>query len=199
MSLVAELSSEKLAILQEAWTKLFTRLTNDSTTLSHWLTTFPDEASSTPDEASKHMLYELFDLAAFDDMDHTMLRYLRARKYNVDAALKMMIDTLIWRKTMDIRSIMQAGEEALQQRLVDASMYFIWGQDKQGRPIVFLNVGSFLPTHNQEEIDAFTRYLVYHMETARFFIGTKGVMALADLSDFGKKNIGKDAYNGIAC
>lgn len=189
MSAVESLSEEKRQILKKAWEKCFYHLFEDTTLITHWQTTIPDLTSSSPAECSQEMLYELFDLAAFDDMDVTMLRFLRARKYNVEDAIKMLTDALLWRRSIDIRKIMNAGEEALSPRLVNAGMYFIWGQDNTGRPIIFLNVGNFLPTKNEKEMDEFKRYLVYQMETARFFIGQTGVMALADLSDFGRKNI----------
>lgn len=189
MSLLATLSQEKLDILKQAWTKCFEQISSDKALLQRFKTSIPSLSSSSDAEISDSILYELFDLAAFDDMDHTMLRFLRARKYNLDESLKMLYDALLWRKQIDIRKIMDHGESALAPRLVNAGMYFIWGQDLEGRPIIFLNVGNFLPTKSAQEIEEFKRYLVYQMETARFFIGSTGVMALADLSDFGRKNI----------
>lgn len=189
MSLVTTLSQEKLDILRQAWTKCFQQITSDTALIQRFKTNVPALSSAADAEISESILYELFDLAAFDDMDHTMLRFLRARKYNLDDSLKMLFDALLWRHQIDIRRIMEKGESDLPPRLVNAGMYFIWGQDLDGRPIIFLNVGNFLPTGNAKEIEEFKRYLIYQMETARFFIGSTGVMALADLSDFGRKNI----------
>lgn len=189
MSLVAALSQEKLNVLKASWNRCFQQISSDKVLIQRFKTSIPSLASSSDNDISESILYELFDLAAFDDMDHTMLRFLRARKYNLDDSLKMLFDALLWRKQINIREIMEKGESDLPPRLVNAGMYFIWGQDLNGRPIIFLNVGNFLPTGNAKEIEEFKRYLIYQMETARFFIGSTGVMALADLSDFGRKNI----------
>lgn len=192
MSLVATLNKEKTDILVSSWTQLFALIASDAALHERWKTVSPASSSSSSSagvSVADSILYELFDLAAYDDMDHTMLRFLRARKYNIPESLKMLTDALVWRKQIDIRRIMDSGEQALDSRLVNAGMYFIWGQDNDSRPIIFLNVGNFLPTKNAEEMERFKKYLVYQMETARFFIGSTGVMALADLSDFGRKNI----------
>ncbi|BFZ54682.1 hypothetical protein PYCC9005_001719 [Savitreella phatthalungensis] len=183
---LADLTQEKKTILAEAWSLMQEQIAGQDLQKR-----FSEVAPDTSD-ALEGLRYELFDLASFDDMDQTMLRFLRARKFNKVEACKMLGNALIWRRKIGIRQMMAEGEEALDKRLVDAGMYFIWGHDKEDRPIVYLNVGNFLPSNSQEETVAFTRFLAYEMETARFFIGSKGVLALGDLTGFGRKNIDMD-------
>lgn len=192
------LTAEKREILQKAWQRCFHHIYDDTTLTTRWKTTLPALASSTAEECSQAMLYELFDIAAYDDMDVTMLRFLRARKFNVEETLKMLLEALIWRAQVDVRGIMQAGESALSPKLVEAGMYFIWGHDREDRPIVFFNIGNFIPPKSKADSEDFKKYLIYHMETARYFIGTTGIMALVDLSNFARKHIDLEFAKGFA-
>lgn len=187
-SILQALSAEKIEILKKTWLELFTSIHSSEALHARWETSFKLSKEKIPEAIT----FELFDLAAYDDMDTTLLRFLRARKYNIPETLKMLLEALHWRRQVNVRQIMQDGEEALKKELVDAQMYFIWGQDLTGRPIIFFNVGNFLPTKSAEDTELFKRYLIYNMETARFFVGDNGVMALADLSSFGRKNIDLD-------
>ena len=191
MSLVPSLSAEQKEILSETWTLLYQQIDGKSGDLhKRWVESIPSQKDDP--HIANNIRYELFDLAAFDDMDHTLLRFLRARKYNKADAVKMITDALVWRRKVEIRDVMKNGEEGLDQKYVNAGMYFIWGHDHDNRPIVYLNVGNFLPAGTPEEQRQFTRYLIYQMEVARYFIGTQGVVGLADLSNFGRKNIDLD-------
>lgn len=193
MSLVPGLSGEQKQILQETWTLLYEQIDGKSGDLhKRWTDAVPAEKNADAATIGASIRQVLFDLAAFDDMDHTLLRFLRARKYNKVESVKMITNALVWRKKVDVRDIMRKGESGLEQRYVNAGMYFIWGHDHENRPIVYLNVGNFLPAATAEEQQQFTRYLIYQMEVARFFIGTKGVLGLGDLTQFGRKNIDMD-------
>ena len=188
MGILDELTGEKRNILKETWTECFSQVASSKPLHERWKSSF----NLTDAEIIESIRYELYDLAAYDDMDLTMLRFLRARKYNVPDTLKMFFEALHWRKTVEIRTVLEQGESALKQELVDAQMYFIWGQDNEGRPVIIFNVGNFLPTHSKEDTELFKKYIIYHMESARLFVGEKGVMTLADLSTFGRKNIDLD-------
>lgn len=183
------MTEEKLSILASSWKAFFQQLHNEKVYVQRFIASVPSLKNASPTEVKSCIKLELFDLCAYMDMDHTMLRFLRARKFNQKDALAMLWDALLWRKRHDIRRIMQAGETQLRQDLVNAGMYFIWGRDTENRPIVFLNFGNFLVTKCQRDIDEFRTFLIYQMETARFFIGDAGVMALGNLTDFGRKNI----------
>lgn len=172
-----DLTQEQKAILETTWKELFTRINTEQSN-EKW-----------GDDPIEAIQYEVFDLAAFDDMDRTLLRFLRARKFNVQETLKMFFDALLWRRRTNVAEIMNSGEKKLKQELVNAQMYFIWGVDTTSRPIIFFNTGNFIPTKTERDMDEYKRYLIYQMETARYFVGSKGVMVLADLSSFGRKNI----------
>lgn len=190
--MAADLTPERRDILRKAWEQLFYHIFEDTTTITNWQTTVPGLMNSTAPECSLAMLYELFDIAAYEDMDQTMLRFLRARKFNVTDALTMLNRALLWRAEVNVREIMQGGEAQLSPQLVEAGMYLIFGHDLERRPIVLFNIGNFIPPKTQADTQAFTRYLIYNMESARFFIGSTGIMALMDLSNFARKHIDLD-------
>jgi hypothetical protein len=73
--------------------------------------------------------------------DTTVLRFLRARKWNVEKAMEMLVLALEWRITMDVEEVVQDGEEALDARypgfleqLKNGKVIFR-GHDRQGRPL----------------------------------------------------------------
>lgn len=73
--------------------------------------------------------------------DTTVLRFLRARKWNVEKAMEMLILALEWRITMGVDEVVQEGEEALEvkypgflDQLKNGKVIFR-GHDRQGRPL----------------------------------------------------------------
>ncbi|CAF3101592.1 unnamed protein product [Rotaria sp. Silwood2] len=53
---------------------------------------------------------ELFYLFGRENPDIALLRWLRARKWNVSYAVQFMVDTLKWRHEWGFRSLMEKGE-----------------------------------------------------------------------------------------
>ncbi|KAF9897112.1 hypothetical protein BX616_006164, partial [Lobosporangium transversale] len=73
--------------------------------------------------------------------DTTILRFLRARKWNVEKAMEMLILALEWRITMGVDEVVREGEEALEAKypgfldqLKNGKVIFR-GHDRQGRPL----------------------------------------------------------------
>lgn len=80
-----------------------------------------------------------------DDPDVIVLKFLRARKWNVSAGVAMMAACMKWRIEFGVEEIIRKGEEGL----VDCSGFihqmtigksFVQGTDKLGRPVVYINV-----------------------------------------------------------
>lgn len=64
------------------------------------------------------LLREAFwGMVATDNPDSTMLRFLRARKWEIDAAYDMLTNTLRWRLEMRINEIVSLGETGLIEEL----------------------------------------------------------------------------------
>lgn len=119
-----------------------------------------------------------------DHPDALLLRFLRARKWDVDKALVMLISTMRWRsqeqhvdddvvlrgeggaledsKSSD-PAVKREGEDFLAQLRLGKS--FLHGTDKEGRPLCFVRVR--LHKGGEQSTRSVERYTVYVIETAR--------------------------------
>lgn len=129
----------------------------------------------------------LWSMVKHDDPDALLLRFLRARKWDVEKALVMLISTMNWRATeMHVDDdIMKNGEggaaeaekghdgpdkvlghEFLDQMRMGKS--FLHGTDKAGRPICFVRVRLHRQGDHSEE--ALERHTVFVIETCRMLL-----------------------------
>ncbi|KAA8894491.1 CRAL-TRIO domain-containing protein [Sphaerosporella brunnea] len=129
-------------------------------------------ASQTPAE----LRGAFWDMVKCDNPDGFLLRFLRARKWDVDKALVMLVATMGWRaKEMDVAGVVRSGETGaitekdegfmLQLRLGKS---FLHGVDKDGRPICFVRVRLHKQADQSEK--SLERYTIYIMETARLML-----------------------------
>lgn len=119
-----------------------------------------------------------------DHPDSLLLRFLRARKWDVDKALVMLISTMKWRSheqhvdddivyrgeggaLEDSKSsnpaVRSEGEDFLKQLRLGKS--FLHGTDKEGRPLCHVRVR--LHRGGEQSERSLERYTVYVIETAR--------------------------------
>jgi hypothetical protein len=122
-----------------------------------------------------------------DHPDALLLRFLRARKWDVDKALVMMISTMSWRghemhvdddvvfhgelgaltdsKSADANA-KREGHDFLEQMRLGKS--FLHGTDKEGRPLCFVRARLH---HGGDQTErSMERYTVYVIETARLIL-----------------------------
>ncbi|KAL9623880.1 MAG: hypothetical protein Q9160_001872 [Pyrenula sp. 1 TL-2023] len=124
-----------------------------------------------------------------DHPDALLLRFLRARKWDVQRALVMLISTMHWR-LKDVRvddDIMLRGERGAVEDAKSASLSatekkeaedfmqqlrmgksFMHGADKQGRPICLVRVR--LHKGGEQSESSIERFTVYTIETARLLL-----------------------------
>ena len=122
-----------------------------------------------------------------DHPDALLLRFLRARKWDVDKALVMMISTMSWRghemhvdddvvfngesgALRDTRegdaNAKKEGADFLQQMKLGKS--FLHGTDKEGRPLCIVRARLH---HGGDQTErSMERYTVYVIETARLVL-----------------------------
>ena len=122
-----------------------------------------------------------------DHPDALLLRFLRARKWDVDKALVMLVSTMRWRskeqhvdddvvlrgeggaledsKSSD-PAVKKEGEDFLTQLRLGKS--FLHGTDKEGRPLCFVRVR--LHRGGEQTEKSLERYTVYVIETARLLL-----------------------------
>lgn len=77
-----------------------------------------------------------------EDHDYyTLLRFLRARNYEMDKAIKMWLDTLEWRKEYDVDNILDNFEFKERTEFLTCYPQGYHKRDKEGRPVYIQQLG----------------------------------------------------------
>lgn len=162
-------------------------------------------ASQTPEELRQ----AFWSMAKHDHPDALLLRFLRARKWDVHAALIMMVSTMHWRSAemhvdddimlhgdaqaySDSRSSSNTaqkkeGEDFLAQLRLGKS--FLHGTDKDGRPCCYVRVR--LHKQGEQSEKSLERFTVYQIETTRMLLRPPVDTAtiVFDMTDFSMANM----------
>lgn len=161
----------------------------------------------TPD-IFRSLLWGLFQA---DHPDVMVLRFLRARRWDVDKSLAMLLSTLNWRHEQGLERIVRYGEFLAHRHHTTAQTgptevgkhmvgqygsgkAFIRGADKFGRPIFVVTVRLHHPDAQTPE--CMERYVLHNIATIRSIlrsqhsqgVGEK-VCLIFDLTGFGMKNM----------
>ncbi|CAG8476411.1 6226_t:CDS:2 [Acaulospora morrowiae] len=121
-----------------------------------------------------------WSLSGADDPDVIVLRFLRARKWDIEKAIAMLLSTLKWMLQTGVQEITKDGEEGLFKYFDEkgekegimiqftSGKSFIRGTDKEGRPVCYINVRF----HKKEEqsFEVLQKFTIYIMETTRLMI-----------------------------
>lgn len=135
----------------------------------------------------EEMRTAFWNLVKHDNPDSLLLRFLRARKWDVKKALIMMISTMRWRlQDMHVDDDIMAsgeplalqqsqssdpvekkkGDDFLQQMRMGKS--YLHGVDRFGRPICVIRVR--LHRASEQDAESLDRFTVYTIETARLLL-----------------------------
>ncbi|KAK9898506.1 CRAL/TRIO domain-containing protein [Cystobasidium minutum MCA 4210] len=130
-----------------------------------------------------------------EDPDALLLRFLRARKWDVDRAFNMLASTLKWRIETNLIQIVAAGEEGLAKekgvlKNFQLGKCYFRGTDKQGRPLIFARVKHHKAAdQTQEEM---LKFIVHNMELSRTLFplgsGIETSSVVFDMTGFGLSN-----------
>ncbi|ORE05449.1 CRAL/TRIO domain-containing protein [Rhizopus microsporus var. microsporus] len=151
-------------------------------------------------------------LVATDNPDSTLLRFLRARKWDLDAAYHMLANTLRWRLEMRTDDIVALGETGLIEELercksglgttfkelLGRKLVTLGGPDNNYRGICFVNVQVY---HKEDQPLELAKLLtVYIMETARLICDypMETVCLVFSLENFTMANMDFDAVKFLA-
>jgi hypothetical protein len=138
-------------------------------------------------QAPESLREAFWSMSKHDHPDALLLRFLRARKWDVQAALVMMISTLHWRmQEMHVDDdIMSKGEGAALRESRSAvaaekkegddfmaqlrmGKSFLHGRDREGRPCCYVRVR--LHRQGEQSERSLERFTVYTIETARMML-----------------------------
>ncbi|KAK9460104.1 CRAL-TRIO domain-containing protein [Lipomyces oligophaga] len=147
----------------------------------------------TPEE----MRIAFWSMVKADHPDGLLLRFLRARKWDVERALVMVISTMHWRlKDFDVEKIVFKGEGAALaehdegfMKQIRLGKSYLNERDKVGRPICV--VRARLHKQGDQSEDALNRYTIYTIETARMCLKdpVDTATVVFDLQDFSLANM----------
>ncbi|KAI4260543.1 MAG: hypothetical protein LQ352_000239 [Teloschistes flavicans] len=138
-------------------------------------------------ENPENLRRAFWSMVKHDHPDGLLLRFLRARKWDVHNALVMLIATMNWRMkdvhvdddvmkngegqaVMDSTSTKATVKKEAQDFLAQLRLgkSFLHGTDKQGRPMCFVRVR--LHKQGEQSEPSLERYTVYTIETARLLL-----------------------------
>ncbi|KAH8840491.1 hypothetical protein MCOR27_006479 [Pyricularia oryzae] len=163
-------------------------------------------ANMPPDEIRK----TIWSMVKFDHPDALVLRFLRARKWDVEKALVMLVSSMYWRcKEVKVDSnIMSRGEGGMSQDEKEApegsdeqkmgkgfmaqlrmGKSLAHGEDKLGRPVVYVKVR--LHKAADQTPESIERYTIFLIETIRALIKPPIDTAtlVFDMTDFSMANM----------
>jgi hypothetical protein len=194
------LTAEQNRSLQEAWVHLL-RLCGTqtlSTDTSDKTGEFLQHLNNMSPENFSRSLWESF-LA--DHPDTTMLRFLRARDFDVVKAVDMFVSSINWREERQIQKNIIGGgeavglktsltpdEEAFMAQYRSGKSY-VRGTDKDDHPVYVIRVRLHDP--HKQTAEAMETYVLHNIETLRMMAREPNdkVCLIFDLSGFGLRNM----------
>lgn len=126
---------------------------------------------------------EFWSQAGSGDLDVLLLRFLRARKWDLHGAFSMLRDALEWRKMYEVRDLVARGEAGIRSELLASGKSFFWKTDAQGRLLTIIT--GRLHDKNAQTLEETCRFTVFQMELGRRLMQapSETVTVIFDMAD----------------
>lgn len=191
---LGNLTADEQRKLQELWARFIQLSKHEANGTAN------GDSSKSPPADYRRLLWNMI-LA--DHPDVTVLRFLRARKWDVDKAMTMLTSALNWRdeRRLDDQIVRTGDSIALQKPTTlsaddkgfmaqyRSGKAYVRGSDREGRPVFIIKVKLHDPKLQSPE--SMERFVLHNIETIRTMIRHPDEKAclIFDLTGFGLKNM----------
>ncbi len=196
---LGNLTAEQERCFQEAWIHLLRLCGHDDIGPN-----VPDKSheffQNLNDKSPDSFHNSLWTSVLSDNPDALVLRFLRARKWDVVKAVVMLLSALTWREERQINTNIIGGGESVglkSERSVDEEAFmmqyrsgksYVRGTDKKGHPVYIIRVQLHDP--NKQSASVMESFALHNIETLRVMAGGKDKVCLIfDLTGFGLRNM----------
>lgn len=181
-NIMSEIATKK--VTPQHFTALFTQLRKMGVQESEIKSMEKILSKMTPEE----MCFSILKMIKQEHPDSLLLRFLRARKWDVGKGFTMMVTNILWRKEVQVdddilpKGELYALEQSRDEKLtakqkkegrefieqLETGKSFLHGFDRQGRPVNYVRVKIHKPGAQSEE--ALERYILHIIETTRLIV-----------------------------